>query len=149
MLVALQGNPRDDAAVDHEAAAWARKSGGGLVAVRVVPLSDPRVSRQLGPLSYLGPHRLLPASDDARLAAAAHAAHAAGVDVRTELVASSDPARAIAASAERHKASVLFVEPPGDNRRDRLRGHRLARRVKRLAETPVFLVGSLSDSESR
>ena len=149
MLVALQGNPRDDAAVDHEAAAWARKSGGGLVAVRVVPLSDPRVSRQLGPLSYLGPHRLLPATDDGRLEAAAHTAHAAGVDVRTELVASSDPARAIADAAERHNAAVVFVEPPGDNRRDRLRGHRLARRIKRLAKTPVFLVGSLSDSESR
>jgi nucleotide-binding universal stress UspA family protein len=149
VLVALQGNPRDDAAVDHEAAAWARNAGSELVAVRVVPLSDPRVSRQLGPLSYLGPHRLLPSTDDARLEAAARAAHTAGVDVRTELLASSDPAKAIAHAAERHDASVVFVEPPGDNRRERLSGHRLARRIRRLAGTPVFLVGDPRSSRSR
>jgi hypothetical protein len=149
VLLALQGNPRDDAAVDHETAAWAHRFGESLVAVRVVPLSDPRVSRQLGPLSYLGPHRLLPAMDDARLEAAAHAAHTAGVDVRTELVASADPAEAIAEAAGRHHASVVFLEPPGGNRRERLRGHRLARRIKRLSQTPVFLVGSLPTSERR
>jgi nucleotide-binding universal stress UspA family protein len=149
VLLALQGNPRDDAAVDHEAAAWARKSGGGLVAVRVVPLSDPRVSRQLGPLSYLGPHRLLTAGDDARLEAAARAAQAVSVEVKTELVASSDPAKAIADAAERHDAAVVFFEPSGDSHLERLRGHRVARRIKRLAKTPVFLVGSLPTSEPR
>lgn len=148
MLLALQGDPRDDAAVDDEAAAFARRTGGALIAVRVVPLSDPRVSLQLGPLSYLGPPRLLPATDDARLEAAAHAARMAGVELKTELVASSNPATAIADAARRPHAAAVFVEPPGGSRRERLRGHRLARRIKRLAATPVFLVGSPPTSDS-
>jgi nucleotide-binding universal stress UspA family protein len=149
VLVALQGSPRDDAAVDYEAVAWARKAGSELVAVRVVPLSDPRVSRQLGPMSYLGTQRLLPATDDGRLEAAARLARSAGVEVRTELLASSDSAKAIAHAAKRHHASVVFVEPPGDGRRARLRCHRLARRIKRLAGTPVFVVRGRPGSEPR
>jgi nucleotide-binding universal stress UspA family protein len=142
VVLALQGNPRDDAAVDHEAADLAHRTGGTLVAVRVVPLSDPRVPRDLGPLSYLGPHRLLPSAGDARLEHAEQAAHAAGVDVQTELVASADPARVIADAARRHDAAVVLVEPPGDGLRSRARGRRLARRVRRLASAPVFLVGA-------
>jgi nucleotide-binding universal stress UspA family protein len=142
VVLALQGNPRDDAVVDHAAAELARRTGRTLVAVRVVPLSDPRVPRDLGPLSYLGPHRLLPSAGDERLAYAEKAGHAAGVDVQTELFAADDAARVIAEAARRHEAAVVLIEPPGDGLRSRARGQRLARRVRRLASAPVFLVGA-------
>jgi nucleotide-binding universal stress UspA family protein len=142
VVVALQGNPRDDPAVDHEVVELARRTGLQLVAVRVVRLSDPRVTRDLGPLSYLGPHRLLTRSGDARLEFAARVGRDAGLDVHTELVADDDPARAIADAAKRHDAAVVLVERPGDSPWSRLRGQRLARRVRRLASAPVFIVGA-------
>ncbi len=141
VVVALQGNPRDDSPVDREAAALARRTGRGLVAVRVVPLSDPRVPHDLGPLSYLGEHRL--SGHDARLAFAAEVAHQAGVDVQTELIAADDAGRAIADAARRHDAAVILLEPPGGGLRSRLRGQHLARNVRRLASAPVFAVGGL------
>jgi nucleotide-binding universal stress UspA family protein len=149
VVVALQGNPRDDSAVDHEAAALAHRTGRALVAVRVVPLSDPRVPRDLGPLSYLGPHRLLPRGDDARLAFAAEAGRQAGIEVHTELIAAADAGRAIADAARRHDAAVILLEPPGGRLRSRLRGQRLARHIRRLASAPVFTVGGLPPEESR
>jgi nucleotide-binding universal stress UspA family protein len=149
VLVALQGNPRDDAAVDHQAVELARRTGRGLVAVRVVPLSDPRVPRDLGPLSYLGPHRLAPDSGDARLAYAVQAGRDAGLEVETELLAAADPASAIAEAARRHDAAVVLVEPPGGGLISRLRGQRLARRIRRLASAPVFTVGSQLPEETR
>ncbi|MGH3044590.1 MAG: universal stress protein [Gaiellaceae bacterium] len=142
MVVALQGNPRDDSVVDHEAAALARRTGSDLVAVRVVPLDDPRVPRTLGPFSYLGPHHLPSAGDDPRLAYAIRSGREVGVDVEAELVASSDQAKAIAEAAGRHDASVVLIEAPGTGLAARLRGRRLARRVRRLAHVPVFTAGS-------
>ena len=141
MLLALQGDPRDDSVVDQEAAALARRVGGGLVAVRVVPLSDPRVPRDLGPLSYLGPYQL--PADDPRLDYAVQAGRQAGLTVETELLAAADPARAIVEAAERHDADVVIVEAPGDGLRARLRGRRLARRVRRLGRARVFTAGSV------
>jgi hypothetical protein len=38
VILALQGNPRDDATVDYEAAELARRTGRSLVAVRVMTL---------------------------------------------------------------------------------------------------------------
>jgi hypothetical protein len=142
VVVALQGNPRNDATVDRQVAEFARRTGRTLIAVRVVPLSDPRVPRELGPLSYIGPHRLLRGHDDARLAFAVDAGHEAGVDVKTELVAAADPARVIAETARHHDAAAIFVEPPGDGIRSRARGRRLMRRLRRLASVPVFAVGA-------
>ncbi len=141
VVVALQGNPADDAEVDYEAAALAQRAGSGLVAVRVVPLSDPRVPRVEGPLAYLGPHLLLSRGGDPRLESAAQAARAAGVDTQTVLVAAADAAAAIAEVANRHDASVILLEPPGGGRLARVRGGRLARRVRRHAHSPVFIVG--------
>jgi nucleotide-binding universal stress UspA family protein len=149
VILALQGNPRDDATVDHEAAELARRTGRSLVAVRAVPLSDTRVPRDLGPLSYLGPHRLLPTGGDARLELAATAAREAGVEVETMLVATDDPARAIAEAARRHDAAIVLVEPPDDSRLSRARGYRLARRIRRLASAPVMTVGGRLPEEVR
>lgn len=148
MLVALQGSPRDDSVVDHEAAALARRLGASLIAVRVVPLSDPRVPHDLGPLSYLGPHQLASARDDPRLDYAIQAGHEAGLTVKAELLASADPARAIAEAARRHEADVVIVEGPGNGLRARLRGRRLARRVRRLGHARVFTAGSLGSERS-
>ena len=52
--------------------------------------------------------------------------------METELLAAADPARAIVEAAERHDADVVIVEAPGEGLRARLRGRRLARRVRRL-----------------
>ena len=59
-----------------------------------------------------------------------------------ELVAASDQAKAIAQAAERHKASVVLVEAPGTGLAARLRGRRLARRVRRLSHAPRLPGGS-------
>jgi nucleotide-binding universal stress UspA family protein len=140
VLVALQGNPRDDAVVDHEAVSLAQRLGAELVAVRVVPLTDPRVPRDLGPLSYLGPHRLTAEHGDPRLDYAVDAGRKAGLHVEAELIAAADEAEAIADASRRHDADVVLVEPPGDGLRSRLHGRRLARRVRRLADAQVFTV---------
>ncbi len=94
----------------------------------------------LGPLSYLGPHRLPSAGDDPRLAYAIRAGREAGIEVEAELLAASDPARAIADASRRHDASVVMVEPPGEGLAGRLRGRRLARRIRKLSHIPVFTV---------
>ena len=127
--------------MDYEAAALARRTDSDLVAVRVVPLDDPRVPRALGPLSYLGPHQLPSAGDDPRLAYAIRSGREAGVEVEAELVAASDQAKAIAEAAGRHDASVVLIEAPGTGLAARLRGRRLARRVRRLSHAPVFTAG--------
>src|SRR5262245_42510297 len=141
VVVALQGSPRDDAAVDFEAAELARRTCRALVAVRVVPPSDRRVSHDFGPLSYLGERRLLPGWDE-RLAFAAAAGRQAGIEVKTELIAAADPAAAIADSASRHDAAVILVEPPGGGFRSRVQTRGLARRLRRHARAPVFVAGA-------
>ncbi len=141
MIVALQGDPRDDSVADHEAVALARRLNADLVAVRVIPLTDPRVPRDLGPLSYLGPYRLTPESTDPRLEYAVAAGRESGVHVATELLAAADEAEAIAEASHRHHATVVLVEPSGEGLRARLRGRRLAQRVRRLAHASVFTVG--------
>jgi nucleotide-binding universal stress UspA family protein len=141
VLVALQGSPRDDAVIDHEAVALARRLDAALVAVRVVPLTDPRVPRELGPLSYLGPHRLTREHADSRLAYVVDAGRQAGIQVETELIAAADVPQAIAEASRRHGADVVLVELPGDGLRARLHGRRLVRRLRRLADAQVFAVG--------
>lgn len=148
VVVALQGDPRDDSPADHEAVALARRLDADLVAVRVVPLTDRRVPRDLGPLSYLGPHRLTAESSDPRLEYAVAAGREAGLRVETELLAAEDEARAIADASRRHDATVVLVEPPGDGLRARLHGRRLARRVRRLAPGVVFTVGGSKPGRS-
>jgi nucleotide-binding universal stress UspA family protein len=149
VVLALQGEAGDDADVGREAAALARRRGGALVALRVVPLDDPRVPRTLGPLSYLGPHELWPDLDDTRLAATAAAAREAGVSVRTSLVAAADPGGAIAEAAHSHRAAAVLVEAPGRGLAARLDGLLLARRVRRRAHVPVFTVGGRRPGRSR
>jgi hypothetical protein len=141
VLVALQGAPHDDARADHEAVSLARRLNARLVAIRVVPLTDARVPRDLGPLSYLGPHRLAPRHGDSRLEYAAAAGRRAGLAVETELLAAADEAKAIADAAKRHDAFVVLVEPPGDGLRARLHGRRVARRIRRLVNARVVTVG--------
>lgn len=139
VVVALQDGSVDLAV--REGAALAHRGGGELVVVRVVTLSDPRVPRDLGPFSYLGPRALTEQASDPFLADAVRCARQAGVEIETELIAASDPAAAIADVARSRDASVVLVAIAGDGRLARLRARRLARRVRRLASAPVFAVG--------
>ena len=152
VLVALQGNPRDDAAVDHEAAAWARKSGGGLVGGPGRAALGPDASRassarsRTSALTGCCRQATMPGSRPRRTPLTPQAC-----DVSDRARSPRpDPARAIAATAERHNAS----------RRLRRAARRQSPRAGFAAtgspaassaspRLPVFLVGSLSDSESR
>jgi K+-sensing histidine kinase KdpD len=113
VLVALQGEPGDDSALVHEAAAIARRLGDHLVAIRVAPKPSDE--------------------DDRRLARAIRTGTGARVRVETELLTESDAARAIADASRRHDADVVLVGPTGDGLAARVRGRRLARRVRNFA----------------
>jgi K+-sensing histidine kinase KdpD len=122
VVVALQGSPGDDSALVHEAAAIVRRIGGSVVAVRVVPLPSP--------------------DDHQRLARAIRTGRKDRVVVEAELVAGTDVARAIADAGRRHDADVVLVAPRSDRLSARLRGRRLARRIRKLSHALAFSVGT-------
>jgi K+-sensing histidine kinase KdpD len=122
VLVALQGRPRDDSALVHEAAAITRRIGGRLVVVRVVPRPSP--------------------ADHERLARAIDTGRKARIMVETELIASMDAAEAIADAGRRHHADVVLVAPRRNGPAARMHGRRLARRIRKLSHALAFSVGA-------
>ena len=124
VLVALQGEPREDSALVREASAIVRRIGGTLVAVRVVPTPS--------------------LEDQRRLAHAIRSGRKARVVVEAELLTAADPALAIAEASRRHDADVVLVEPG----RNRFAGRRLARRVRRFAHVLAVSVGDTAKGGS-
>jgi nucleotide-binding universal stress UspA family protein len=128
VVVALQGPPQEDSPLVREAAAIARRIGGHIVTLRVV--------------------RVPSDEDDRRLARAVRTGIGERVWVETELLAASDPARAIADASRRYDADVVLVGATGSGLPARVRSKRLARRVRRFTNVLAVSVSIVAKGGS-
>lgn len=136
LLIATNGS-RSSRRAAQMGVALASAVGAEVIAMSVVPTNDLRLGpHEVGALKHLQTHHISPVIPEPVLQAVELLAAESGVRCRTQLVASRNPADAIAAEAVSMRVGLVVM---GTGRRRSLRA---ARKVIRRGRCPVLLVDS-------